>query len=350
MKNILLLFTLTLTSGVFAQSFETSKLNGNQPVSNQSFIYALPQTCLSVTIEVTKTTIKKGLYAEYAEKYLKLSDAPLKDTRSFAVSGVKLQALAEADPAQYYSISCKTFPENLQHLFTVASNGVILDFANTWKDLMRKDLTDGLPSDQLVDPNLLEKVIKETIDTTYTTVMKDSVLVKVPVFKKQKQAQTQEEIVEETANQLIKTRRHKIKMLRGEYDFHPDGATLKVMIKELDKYEESLLALFAGTKTVEKQYYTFNFVPQTNALSKELCYFNSQKGVLSEKGSGTSILIQLSKDQEAVKGMMPDKGKNALYMRAPLMTDVTIKLDDKNVFSGRIPVYQFGTIMVMPLN
>ena len=351
MKNIFLLLALTVTSGVFAQNFETSKLNGNQSGSNQSFIYALPQTCISITFEVTKTTIKKGIYAEYAEKYLKLTDVPLKDGHSFVISGIKLQPQAEADPAQYYSITCKTFPDNLQHLFSVSKNGVILDFANTWKDIVRIDLADGMANEKVTDPNLFEKTIREKVDTTYNMVMKDSIMQKIPVFKKQIQAKTQEEIIEETADQLIKTRRHKIKILRGEYEFHPEGAALKVMVEELNKYEEALLALFIGTKTTEKQYYTYTFIPQINTLSKDLCFFNPQKGILGEKNSGYSaITIQLSKNQEAVKGIVPDKGKNALYMRAALMTDVILKLDDKTLLSDRVPVYQFGTIMVMPLN
>ena len=350
MKKILILPILALTYTGFAQSFETFKLNGNQPVSNQSFIYALPQTCFSVTVEVTKTTIRKGVYADYAEKYLQLTNVPLKDLHSYAVTGIKVQALAEADPAQYYSVTCKTVPENLLHLFSASQSGVILNFADTWNNLMSNKLSD-VNAANFSDPLLLEKTFTEKVDTTYESVMKDSIMQKIPVFKKQRQAKTQEEIIEATANQMIKTRRHKIKVLRGEYDFHPDGAALKVMVEELSKYEASLLALFAGTKITEKQYYAYNFVPQNATQSKELCYFSSQKGILTEKGSGSqAIIIQLATSQESAKGISPDKGKNILYMRAPIMSDVIIRLDDKGIFSGRFPVYQFGSVTIMPLN
>jgi hypothetical protein len=352
MKNILLLvIILSVTSCAVAQNFGTSKLKSNQPASNQSLIYALPQTAIAITVEVTQTTIIKGPYAEYAGKYLKLSDVPLKDSQTFAVSNIKLHTQAEADPSQYYSITFKTFPDRLQHLFAVSENGVILDFANAWRQVATKNLSNGSANDQLYDPNILEKTSKEKVDTLYKTVMNDTSFVRIPVFKKQIQAKSEEEIIQETAHQLIKTRKHKIKILRGEYDFHPDGPALRVMVEELSKYEETLLRLFTGTKIVEKQYYTFMFVPQINVMSKELGYFNPEKGMQNEKTPGSSaISIQLTKEQEPAKGIVPDRAKNTLYVRAPIMADVTITLDDKNLFSTRIPVYQFGPVMVMPLN
>lgn len=352
MKNSIVLFiTLTLTSCAIGQNFETSKLTGNQPVSNQALIYALPQTAIIITVEVTKTTIKKGPYAEYAEKYLKLSDVPLKDSQTYAVSNIKLHTQTEADASQYYSVTFKTFPDKLQHLFIVSKNGVILDFANAWRQVATKNLSDGSAGDPLVDPVLLEQTSKEKVDTLYKTVMTDSTFVRIPVFKKQIQAKSQEEIVQETANQLLKTRRHKIKILRGEYDFHPDGAALKVMVDELSKYEETLLSLFAGSKVIEKQQYTFVFVPQTDVLAKEICYFNPEKGIRTEKSSGSStIAIQLTKEQEPAKGVVPDRTKNTLYVRTPIMAGVTVKLDDASIYTTRIPVYQFGPVMVMPLN
>lgn len=349
MKHIIILLSLFITSGVIAQSFETSKLNGN-PVSNQSFIYALPQTSIAVNIEIIKTTVKKGPYAEYAEKYLKLTDVPQKDTHFFSLAGIKIEPQAEADPAQYYAITSKTFPENLEHLFSISKNGIIIDFSNTWKEVTLSNLHDNASS-TITDPLVLERVFNEKVDTTYNTVMKDSIMQRIPVFKKQKEAKSEEEIIEETANQLIKTRRHKIKILRGEYDFHPDGAALRVMVDELNKYEESLLALFAGTRTVEKQHYIYTFVPQMDALNKDLCYFSPQKGLLNEKSSGTSVIsIQVTKGMDVNKGIMPEKGKNTLYLRIPLMSEVTVKVDDKYTLTSKAPIYQFGTITTMPLN
>jgi len=82
-----------------------------------------------------------------------------------------------------------------------------------------------------------------------------------------------------------------------------------------------------------------------------LCYFNQEKGILNEKTMQSSVFsIHLTKETEPAKGILPDRTKNALYVRTPVMADIDVKLDDKSVFTTRIPVYQLGSVMVMPLN
>jgi hypothetical protein len=351
MKNTLILFVaLSISTCAIAQSFESFKISTNQPLTSQGMIYALPQSNIMVTVEVTKTIVRKGIYAEYAEKYLSLQDVPMKDSQTWAISNVKVHSQVEADPSQLYAVTFKTFPEKMNYLFSVSRNGIVLDLANAWKRTVFKHVPGGQEIDPVLDPNIMDETFKIKVDTFYKTVMTDSTFVRIPVFKKQIQAKTKEEIIQETANQLIKTRRHKIKILRGEYDFHPDGKALEVMVDELTKYEETLLSLFAGVKRAEKEYFTFMFIPQGETLSKELCYFNPEKGILDQKEPGSSVIsIRVNKEQETLKVALPEKTKNTLYVRAPVMTNVTIKVDDKNLSSGRIPVYQFGPVMVMPL-
>lgn len=352
MKNTLILILALATSAcAIAQNFESYKANGSQAPSSQSMIYALPLTNILVTVEVTKTTIRKGVYAEYAEKYLSLHNVPMRDTQSWIISGIKVQSQTEADPSQLYAVTFKSFPERLNNLFSISKNGVVLDLANAWKRTVLKHIPGEQEVNPLMDPNLLEETSKVKVDTLYKTVMTDSTFVRIPVFKKQIQAKTKEETIQETANQLIKTRRHKIKILRGEYDFHPDGAALKVMVDELSKYEETLLSLFAGVKSEEKERYTFMFIPQNEMLSNDLCYFNAEKGIQDQKGPGSSaISIQVIKEHDSLKIAVPEKTKNTLYVRAPIMTSAVVRVGDKSVSTSRIPVYQFGPVMVLPIN
>ena len=109
-----------------------TKSSGSQPVGDKSIIYALPQTGISVTLEVTKTLIKKGPFAAYAQKYLHISNVPLEDSESWKITDVRISSQIEADPSQYYAITYKTYPENLSNLLSVSNKGIILDFANAW--------------------------------------------------------------------------------------------------------------------------------------------------------------------------------------------------------------------------
>jgi hypothetical protein len=180
--------------------------------------------------------------------------------------------------------------------------------------------------------------------------MTDSTIVKIPVVKKQTQVKTIDDFAKEAAVNLIKTRKRKLKMLRGEYDFHPDGEALKVMIELLTKQEEHFYALFAGEKHTETMHYTYSFIPQPEKMSKELCYFSSEKGIQESSIPGASLVsVQLTKEQEPVKGVVPDKGKNVLYVRIPVQTLVYVKVKNENLAAGSFPVYQFGAIQVFPV-
>jgi hypothetical protein len=348
-KTLLLQITLSVCTYATAQHIEIFKSNNNQPVSNQSLIYALPQTSLMITVEVTKTIILKGPYADFADKYLKLLDVPMNDSQAWSVSDITIKPLTEADPSQYYTITFKTFPEKLNHFFSLSNNGFILDFANVWQSMLNKNISNA-PANEVFDPCIIDETIKEKVDTFYKTVLTDSTFSRIPVFKKEINAKTTEDIAKEAAHELIKTRKRKIKMLRGEFDFHPDGVALKVMVAELEKYEETLLAMFVGNRLTEKQHYTYTLTPQPDALSKELCYFNPAKGIQNQKGPGCStISIQITREQEPNKSIIPEKEKNVLYIRAPLMATVVVSLDDKNIASLRVPIYQFGPVQIMPL-
>lgn len=347
MKNyVLFIISLFVFTCASAQNIEVFKKTENKPITKQSFIYALPQTSINITLEVSKTTIIKGPYAEYAQKYLKITNVPLKDSSSWSISNIKVNPQKEADPLQLFVITFKKFPEHLRQLFSLTSNGIVLDFE---KASLRTKILSQDP-EHLFDPFLTEELNKEKIDTFYKTVMTDSSFVRIPVFKKEIQAKTTEDIVKETALEITKTRKRKLKILRGEYDFHPDGDALKVMITELDKYEEQLMQMFTGKKIIEKQYYTFTIVPQQDNLNTELCRFDKEKGIQTAKTSGGSaVTLQLTREQEPAKGINPDKAKNMLYLRAPIMSNVMVKLDNKNLSTVRIPIYQFGPVVSMPL-
>jgi hypothetical protein len=351
MKKIFFsIFSLLLFSCA-SQNIQTFKGSDAKLASGkQSFIYALPQTSISVTLEITRTTIRKGPYAEFAQKYLNLSNVPLTDLQTWTVSDVKLNSRVEADPAQIYSITFRAFPDKLNSFFSLSGNGIILDLANASKMSQGKALDAAISSSAIFDPHLINETNKEKVDTFYKTVMTDSSFVRIPIFKKQIEAKTEEDLAKEVAHELIKTRKRRLKILRGEYEFHPDGAALKVMINELNNYEEQLRQMFAGISQTEKSYYTYTIVPQSDNLVKELAFIHPSKGLQDSKTPGSAVIsIQVNKEQEAVKSLSPDKAQNILYIRAPIMASIMVKRDDKNLLTSRIPVYQFGPVQTMPL-
>lgn len=347
-KLVILALFVAVSSIAFAQSFSISKFTGTQP-SNQSVIYALPQTALNVTIELTKTTLKRGMYAEYAEKYLGIKNAPFGDDEKWTIDDIKLVPVNEPDPDHYYSLTFKTVPENLQSLFSMNQRGILLELSSDWKRNYLAASTDKRTD--IYDPYIIDELVKEKVDTLYKTVVTDSAVTRIPVFKKQIQAKTFEEMAKEAAHELIKTRKRHIKLVRGEYEQQPDGAALKIMLEEMTKLEEFYLSLFLGDRKQEKLTHTFVVYPSNDLAPKKLGSFSVKNGMDTESSSSANIIsVQFSRDNEPIApGVTPDRGQNVLYFRTPAMLKVSLFIDQTERVQTKVPFYQFGSIQSIAL-
>ena len=341
-------YLLAIQWAVTAQSFSIEKFSGNNPLINQSIIYALPRTGLNITVELTRVTIKKGIYAEYAQKYLGLTNVPMENSENWKISAIRIVPFNEPDPDQFYSLSFKTFPENLHTLFSMENNGIVFKFSDQWKQ--NYYLPTGSDAMQIDDPYYIDETIVEKVDTLYKTIMTDSTFTRIPVFKKQIIAKTAEELVKETAHELIKTRKHRLKLIRGEYDFHPDAKTLQVMIEEMKKQEDYYLALFQGQFQESKFTINYSIYPSKELASQDLGIFSKEKGMVKLGSPGTqSISLQFSKeDHQSIPNLIPNKQvQQMLYYRVPAILDVTVFIDQDEQTKVRVPFYQFGSIQVM---
>jgi hypothetical protein len=322
-----------------AQNFKTSAQNNNFTASENSIIYALPRTYLKISVEVTKTTTIKGPYAEYAQKYLGIFDVPLENSTSYKISSIDLQPVNEPDPNCYYAITFKNFPENLRTLLT-NNCGLIL----YQQPVENKSDIYNEKEFYIFDSRYIDETLKEKTDTLYKTIIKDSSIIKIPVFKKQIQAKSDEDLIKETAHELIKIRKRRLKLARGEYEFHPDGETLKVMFAELQKQEDEYLTLFQGIKHVEKQIYNFLILPDQNLSETKVASFDNIKGI---NNAEVENFITLKFNPETdIKTNTSNTGKqdfsNTIFYRTPVFFKIDILYNNEIVTKFRVPLYQFG--------
>jgi len=352
-KNILLYFLLVCAyiPGIFSQNFKISKVNSNYPVSNQSIVYALPRTGITINIEMIKTYVTKGPYAEYAQKYLGISNATMENSEKWTINEITISPYYEPDPEQYYCVNFKTFPENIQTILSKENNGVLLDLSGKWRYSFR-DVSDV--NDKIIfDPHFIKETNKEHVDTLYKTILNDTSFVRVPVFKKQILAKTYEDLVKETAHEIIKTRKNRIKYARGEYDYHPDGATLRVMLDEMQKLEDEYLSLFIGKQSKLVVSKTINLIPDKNISESILGYFGENTGWTSMQLKGAeSISIQFLKSETPnLPLLQTDKtlSQNILFYRIPAYFDLLLEINQTEKAKYRVPLYQFGTVEAISL-
>lgn len=317
-------------------------------------IYALPQTILNITAEAKRTTVIPGPFHKYADKYLGIQNVPDREITEWEISDIKIDIYQEADPEYFFSVSSKRFNNLNQILTRLEEEGLIL-FPDRFFKKHSFSEPDTSCNNKIHYKDLsVKRNLELNNDTTYKSVFKDSVYVKVPVIKKQLIRKSPEEKAEEAANYIIKIRKRKFKLLSGQYDYMPEGEALEVAVTELDKLENEYLSLFTGKEYIDYYKKTFQYIPvNTSKASKEvLCRFSSAEGFIDSKEDRGKLVIIEIKDMDKTisfeKINIP--GTDVLtgsYVpaRLPDLADIRVLLGDRILNVTRLPVFQYGSIV-----
>lgn len=346
-----LIATTILFSCIPSQKIQVAKSTAGSG-GPQTLVYSLPKTRIDINVLVTKVTTKAGPYAAYAEKYLTLKDVPVNDSEVFEITKVQISPVSEPDPEHFYAISFKSYPSNLDKLFTMTQEGYMLDLQNSWKQISYEYPSKNTTSGIAFERSIYDQVVVENIDTLYKTVMKDAAFVKVPIYKKSMEIKNEEDKAEDMANLILKLRKRRLKLMMGEYDYHPDGAALKVIVEELGKQEEELMSHFTGKKITETTHYSFSITP-SGATAKDIAWFSEERGISETAVNGAKAISVSIETKGAVAtnsaAKATDKTTNGIYFRPPVTNQVSVKMGNKILAEGKIPVYQSGALQVLPV-
>ena len=160
-------------------------------------------------------------------------------------------------------------------------------------------------------------------------------------------------MAELTAKEIYNIRESKNLILRGQADTMPkDGASLQLVIDNLDKQEKALTQLFAGTTEREDKVFTALIAPQEQLNDKAALRFSRSLGVLpAEDLAGNPIYVSL-KSTSPLPAATTEDGKKkkklegAIY-NIPGKGKVTVTYQGKTYFESELPVTQFGTTEVL---
>lgn len=346
------LFVFLFSSCAYSQKVEVSKttsLTGDP----HTLIYSLPKTRIDINFTVTKTTIKAGPYAAFAEKYLSLGSVPEADSQIFEITNVSLQPFSEPDPDNYYAVTFKSYPTNLDKIFSMTSLGLMLDLQKSWNEVTKEFPSQYESAGNPFEKAILEPNIVEKTDTLYKTILTDASFVKVPIYKKSVVVKTDEDKAKLMAEQILKIRKKRLKILTGDSEYHPEGVAAKVILEELAKQEEEYLTYFKGKQLTQNFTYSYSFNP-AGSVSKELFWFNNTKGLFDSATQGANA-VSFSLTSPDVSSPADSRTKqaekitNSIYFRVPIMSQAVVKIGNIKLTEAKIPVYQAGAIKVMPL-
>jgi len=321
-----------------------------QPAPGQSaLVYGLPQTRLFFDVELVKTLIKKGPYAEYANQMLGLQNVPMKNSESWQIKSIRISDRQEIDNKQLYSLSFTDYPKNLDRLLRFTKEGLLLDV--TVSNVLVSNQNHGKTGDdfQFVSTAVRSPIV-EKWDTLFKTMLSDTAFVRIPVLQRKVMNKTIEEQAREAAQQIFNIRQSRLDVLTGNTDYQPDGVALKLVLQSFDTQEEQLLSLFNGAKIESQQIVTYSSLPEKPETNVELFYFSEKAGIVSNNTAGAkTVWYETGKATRPVSLSPELQSKNIIYYRIPQIVEVSAGVDQNTLMREHITIFQFGNIVSFPL-
>nr|WP_320118509.1 DUF4831 family protein [uncultured Marinifilum sp.] len=353
-KNI---FKLLIAFLIVAGTIENAEAQKRKTLDTPStVIYALPQTVLKVDVIAKKTILKEGPFADYAQKYLGISDIVKANGTSWQLISAELTGKGEVDPQQFHKIVTSVDYE--PSLVSLTPEGLIRGFNlknNRSEDIERegivlsKDVVNIEYGKFSIDP-----IIKYKEDTIYKVVETDTAFVKVPVLEKQALTKSLEEKAEEAAHEIFKLRKRRFKILTANYEvLPPDGKAYQIIVDELAKLENEYLSLFIGKKVSVQKSFQFSYVPKKGENGGVIFRMSPQNGPVDVSDLGGRPIRVDFKNLNTTEELtiLPTAGtdpQKQIKYRIPGMADVTISNGKSTLLKKRMPIAQFGKIVSMP--
>lgn len=308
----------------------TSKAQNTQKLvaakhNDYGLVYTLPKTHLRIEVVAEQTIKKAGPYYNYAKKYLGTEDVIIENSQSWTLKGVRVTSYGIPEKGNEYLMQFK---------------------AGATPFMMVNE--DGLPlsinCENVIVPTFEEQkgspLTKSLLDDNgYATALSGELLASGSLAK---QAET-------AANIIYKIRESRSNYAIGEADqMPPDGESLKLVLEELKKQEEALMALFLGTTQTATDVKTFDYTPKGDSNSEVLLRISDFNGITNKDDlSGEPVYItvktitkgEIPLDEKGLEKQLP---KGAVMYKIPGKAQISISHNGEEWFNDVFDIAQFG--------
>ena len=294
------------------------------PGEGEGIAFFLPKTAVEVNVIATKVKYTPGDFCQYANRYLRINNVTSEPSTDWEIKKIEVRPVGIPDSTKAYimKLSDKSVMSNIE----VTDNNII------------KAINTSAPKSAKAE-YILEMPQRAEDGRKYMT---EEIL----------SAGSTAKMAELTAKEIYNIRESKNLILRGQADTMPkDGASLKLIMDNLDKQEKALTEMFTGKKVTEDKLFTAVITPENNITEGTVLRFSKKLGILSSDNlAGEPIYIKVeslspmqitaqSEDNDKKKKKAP---KGILY-NIPGKGSVTITFKGKSIFEDNNLMFaQFG--------
>ena len=317
-KNIAIVLAMLMSVGMTAQ---TQVAEFSPGVAANGVNYALPKTELKVDASAIKVVYTPGEFAKYADRYLHIGGVKAELSTRWEITRLDVYQEGVPDTTKLYTVKMKD--KTVAPMAQLTPSGLLVA-VNTTADMTER----SLPAPRTTQHKLEAR--------QYLT---EDILSATSLAK----------MAELTAQEILDIRESKNSIKRGQVESMPqDGASLKIVLDELNRQEEALTQLFTGYSDTTFTTKTYALLPTADVEKTVLFRFSQKLGFVdADDLAGSPYYITL-KDQHTV--ILPDEKEEAkrkidgLVYNMPSMANVTISTMQGTIYEHEWPFAQFGTI------
>jgi len=349
--------------------FAIAKVNGQVDVlkvgsqtidpESEGVFYSLPRTVVHIDLVVNKITNVKGPYAEFADKYLGLSQVISTNSVEYALSEIRISTSEEADPDEYYFVKLPEKSKSKQSLqLSLSQMGTLTGIKGTHEITAGgkevKITKSSVELAELPSPNTFER-----IDTLVRRISVDTTMIEQRVFKKVTAAKTTDQKAKEAADFIMKLDESKFNLINGYQEVNYEKGTMEFMYNQMEKLMNDYLQMFKGITVVNSETYSYSFVPSAESIDNpvQLCRFSPGKGIMDRNSLGGDIIqaaiTPTASLQEIGAEVKQRNGRDnslarGLYYRLPEKVDISVLVGGKTSVSGSFNINQLGVVTFLP--
>ena len=284
-------------------------------------VYYMPKTDLIITINYDVTQSTPGILYQYAERYLGSTEVITEATTTRKITDIQIESHTSADPQRAYKLTAQK-GINTQ-LITLSEDGRLLGY------------------------NIPPTIAPSPIHTAKPLAPKNAMALP-PLLEEQLMAGSIAKMAENTAKQIYHIREIRLNLLAGDVDNTPaDGQAMQLVLDELNRQEQMLVALFVGTSSTTHHSHTLTYAPNQSVENEVICRFSQHNGIVDANDlSGEPIYLTLEAKRQTLQTSLEGDKKapllSQLYYNLPGSANVKIAFNHQTCIQRCFEIAQYG--------
>ena len=293
-------------------------------------VYYMPKTELVIHIDYEVVTQTPGVFYQYAERYLGAEEIIMENNTNCQLRAVRIATESSADTERAYKVTAQK-GINTQ-LVSLSEDGRLVGY--------------GIENASLQFSERSQGELQNGSKAAYSLEAKSEEL--MPLLEEQFMAGSVAKMAEGAAKQIYRIRETRLNILAGDVEHVPaDGKAMELVLNELNKQEQALVALFVGKTQVTHHTHAVRYVPEESVEKEVVCRLSAHNGIVDKNDlSGEPLYLTLvAKKQTLLPAGIADKNTpllSQIHYNLPGEAQVALTFKGKQMAEQTVAVAQYG--------